>query len=120
MFVAMNRFLVNPGQEQAFEALWSDRETYLGDVPGFVRFALLRGDERSTYLSHSTWESREAFDAWTRSEAFTAGHRQGSLQGMLAAHPEVSLYEALFAQERGEERTMVPGAGSPAAAENEA
>ncbi len=105
MFVAMNRFVVVPGQEEAFEARWRDRETYLGDVPGFVRFALLCSDRQGEYLSHSTWESREAFDAWTRSEAFTLGHRQGSLQGILAEHPEVSLYEGLFTQEQGERRT---------------
>lgn len=104
MFVAMNRFIVVPGQEEAFEARWRDRETYLADVPGFLRFALLRGDRDGEYLSHSTWESREAFEAWTRSEAFTLGHRQGSLQGVLAGHPEVSLYEALFTQEPGEVR----------------
>ena len=114
MFVAMNRFLVVPGQEAAFEERWRDRETYLADVPGFVRFALLRGDHAGEYLSHSSWESRDAFDAWTRSEAFSAGHRQGSLQGLLAEHPEVSLYEALFAQEHGERRTRAATAEAEA------
>ena len=116
MFIAINRFLVVPGQEERFEALWRDRETYLDGVPGFVRFALLRGDRAGEYLSHSTWESRAAFEAWTRSEAFTAGHRQGSLKGVLADHPQVSLYEAVVTQEPGETRTTAPGAGAGAEA----
>jgi heme-degrading monooxygenase HmoA len=105
MFVAMNRFLVAPGRESDFEERWRNRETFLSDVSGFMHFALLRSDHEGEYLSHSTWKSREAFDAWTRSEAFTAGHRQGSMQGLLAEHPEVSLYEALFVQEHGESST---------------
>ena len=102
MFVAMNRFLVAPGQEGRFEQIWRERETFLEGVPGFLRFALLRGDRAGEYLSHSSWESRAAFDAWTQSEAFTAGHRQGSLQGVLADHPEVSVYEAVLTQEYGQ------------------
>ncbi len=99
MFVAMNRFQVTPGQEEHFEQTWRDRETFLDGVPGFLRFALLRGDDAGEYVSHSTWESRAAFDTWTESDAFTAGHRQGSLQGVLATHPEVSLYEAVLTQD---------------------
>jgi heme-degrading monooxygenase HmoA len=102
MFIAMNRFPVAPGQEARFEQIWRERETFLEDVPGFVRFALLRGDRPGEYVSHSSWESRAAFEAWTASEAFVAGHRQASMQGILAGHPEVSLYEAVLTQERGE------------------
>lgn len=98
MFIAMNRFSVAPGQEARFEEIWSTRETYLEGVPGFVRFALLRGEEPGDYISHSTWESREAFIAWTESEAFTKGHRQGSMQGVLQGPPEVSLYQAVIEQ----------------------
>ena len=102
MFVAMNRFQVAPGQEPRFERIWRERETFLEGVSGFLRFALLRGDRAGEYLSHSTWQSRAAFEAWTESEAFTAGHRQGSLQGVLADHPEVSLFEAVLTQEYGQ------------------
>ena len=76
MFIAMNNFRVNPGQEAAFETRWRERETYLDQVPGFIEFALLRGDEPGEYISHTVWRDRASFDAWTKSEAFTAGHRQ--------------------------------------------
>jgi heme-degrading monooxygenase HmoA len=100
MFIAMNQFKIVEGKESAFEEIWKTRETHLQGVPGFVRFALLRGDTPGEYLSHSTWESREAFTAWTQSEAFVAGHRQGnSLMGVLAGPPQVRTYEAVIEQE---------------------
>jgi heme-degrading monooxygenase HmoA len=99
MFIAMNNFKVAPGKEAEFEQIWKTRDTYLHDVPGIVRFALLRGDADGEYVSHSTWESRDAFIAWTQSEAFVAGHRQGSLMGILAGPPQVKLYESVLEQE---------------------
>jgi len=101
MFIAMNRFQVNAGQESAFEEMWRNRETYLQEVPGFVEFSLLRNwlqseDKTTEYISHSTWASREDFDAWTQSEAFNRGHAQGSVKGVLAGHPIVSLYQTVL------------------------
>ena len=75
MFVAMNNFKVANAKEEEFERIWKTRESYLAGVQGFVRFALLRADGEGEYISHSTWESRDAFMAWTQSPAFAAGHR---------------------------------------------
>lgn len=90
MYIAMNRFRINKGEEEAFERIWAERDTHLGDVPGFVEFRLLRGPEaedHTLYASHTIWESEEAFVAWTRSEAFRKAHanagktRPGVYQG---------------------------------------
>lgn len=102
MFIAMNHFKVAPGKETEFERIWTERETYLEGVPGFVRFALLRTDDGGDYVSHSEWESRDAFMNWMNSEAFVKGHRQGSLAGILAGPPRVSLHEPVFVQRAGE------------------
>ena len=78
MFVAMNRFKVVKGQESAFEAVWTGRETRLPEMPGFVSFHLLRGpaaEDHVLYASHTIWESRGAFEAWTRSEQFREAHK---------------------------------------------
>jgi heme-degrading monooxygenase HmoA len=100
MFIAMNHFRVQPGRGEAFEQVWRERESFLQDVPGFVQFALLRGDD-DAYISHSIWESREAFEAWTESESFTRGHRGGgSMADILAGHPEVKLWESVIVEER--------------------
>ncbi|MQA00001.1 MAG: antibiotic biosynthesis monooxygenase [Dehalococcoidia bacterium] len=101
MFVAMNRFKVTEGQGDAFEQMWRERKSYLDQVPGFLHFLLLRGDEPGDYISHSTWESRDAFVAWTQSESFASGHRQGSVQNVLQGPPVVSLYDAVITEGGG-------------------
>lgn len=98
MFIAMNRFNVSPGREADFETIWRERETYLQGVPGFVQFTLLRSDNAGEYISHSTWRDRRSFIDWTQSPAFTAGHRQGSLMGVLQGPPQIGLYEAVIVE----------------------
>src|SRR3569832_2977950 len=73
MFVAMNRFKIALGREQEFIDIWKNRESHLDGVPGFKEFHLLRGasdDNCTLFASHSIWESRAAFEVWTKSEAF--------------------------------------------------
>ena len=98
MFIAMNRFKVVDGKEADFEDIWQGRRSYLKDVPGFVQFALLKLEAGGEYVSHSTWSDRDSFVAWTQSEAFAAGHRQGSLAGILDGPPQVSTYEAIIVE----------------------
>ena len=43
MYLAMNRFRIALGQEDAFVQMWRERDSHLASVPGFVRFHLLRG-----------------------------------------------------------------------------
>lgn len=77
MFIAMNRFKVKPGSEEAFEKVWRNRDSYLDRVPGFVEFHLLKGPEsedHTLYSSHTVWQSKAAFEAWTKSEEFRAAH----------------------------------------------
>ncbi len=97
VFIAMNRFVVNPERSEDFEKIWRERETHLEAVPGFIRFALLKGDEPGQYVSHSTWESREAFEGWTRSESFRKAHaRSRTPEGIMAGHPKLETFEAIL------------------------
>jgi len=78
MFIALNRFRVKKGSEGAFEKVWLGRDSYLDRVPGFVEFRLLRGPEaedHTLYSSHTVWQSKGAFEAWTKSEEFRARTR---------------------------------------------
>ena len=77
MFIAMNRFKIAVGKESDFIEIWKRRESHLDQVPGFREFHLLQGPSNEAFTlfaSHSTWESSEAFEAWTRSEAFRMAH----------------------------------------------
>ena len=113
MFIAMNRFKIAPGFEAAFEQLWRERESHLEEVPGFRSFALLKlhpfgeaaaapageagaAAAHALYASHTIWESREAFEAWTESVQFRKAHAQGKApKGTYLGHPELELFEAV-------------------------
>ena len=100
MFIAMNRFQIAPGREVTFEALWRERESHLGEVPGFREFHLLRGpsDEEATlYASHSVWDSRNAFESWTESESFRKAHAQARApKGTYLGHPQFEGFEVVL------------------------
>jgi heme-degrading monooxygenase HmoA len=100
MYVAMNRFKIAPGREEEFETVWRNRETYLHEVPGFREFHLLRGpsyDDHTLFASHSTWDSRQALENWTRSEAFRKAHSQaGAAKGVYLGPPQFEGFEAVL------------------------
>ncbi|MGY6548406.1 MAG: antibiotic biosynthesis monooxygenase family protein [Roseinatronobacter sp.] len=78
MYLTINRFRVRPGQEAAFEAIWTARESKLPGLDGFVEFHLFRGEstpEATIYLSHTLWRDKAAFEGWARSQAFRGSHK---------------------------------------------
>ena len=99
MFIAMNRFRIVKGREADFERIWAERDSHLDEVPGFVKFDLLRGpeaDAHTLYASHSEWQSRDAFEAWTKSDAFRKAHAgAGSAKDIYLGHPEFEGFEAV-------------------------
>jgi heme-degrading monooxygenase HmoA len=98
MFIAMNRFSVNPERGEEFEERWRSRESYLRGLKGFIQFALLRGDEAGDYISHSTWDCRDSFLAWAQSDHFRQAHGQEVPEGLILGHPRASFYEAVIVE----------------------
>lgn len=100
MFIAMNRFQIAPGFEEGFERTWRERDSYLSEVPGFRSFALLKGPDNGDhvlYASHTIWESKDAFEAWTQSESFRKAHAQASApKGTYLGHPNLETFEAVL------------------------
>jgi heme-degrading monooxygenase HmoA len=107
MFIAMNRFRVTPGSTADFENVWTSRDSHLSGVPGFIAFHLLRGpahDDHVLYSSHTVWASRDAFEAWTRSEAFRRAHSDaGGNRSLYLGHPEFEGFDVI--------QTIEPGKG---------
>src|SRR5271155_4576957 len=99
MFIAMNRFRVKRGAEAAFEKVWLNRDSYLDRVPGFVEFHLLKGPEaedHTLYASHTVWQSKAAFEGWTKSEEFRAAHARAgndSTGPLYLEHPKFEGFE---------------------------
>lgn len=101
MYIAMNRFIINPGFESAFEEVWRNRDSKLALVSGFQTFKLLKGpvdDKNNTtlYASHTIWNSYEDFVAWTKSEHFREAHRNaGDNSAMYVGHPNFEGFEVV-------------------------
>jgi heme-degrading monooxygenase HmoA len=101
MFLAMNRFRIARGHEDAFLDHWRKRESYLHEVPGFAGFHLLRGESTETYtlfVSHTMWESEAAFEDWTKSEAFRKAHMQAghTPRDFYLGPPQLELFESVL------------------------
>lgn len=101
MFHAMNRFRIAIGHEEAFEAIWKNRDSSLKDMPGFIDFKLLRGETNgeegcTPYVSASVWADKDAFSAWTKSENFRAAHRNaGDNRAMYLGPPKFEGYSVV-------------------------
>ena len=100
MFIAMNRFEVVKGKEEAFERMWQSRDSYLNEMAGFVEFHLLKGPEaenHTLYSSHTVWASKSDFEAWTKSEQFRRTHSRAGNDGNAAplylGHPKFEGFE---------------------------
>lgn len=99
MYIAMNRFKVALGSEDAFETHWLTRESYLDRMAGFIEFHLLKGAEAADhrlYSSYTLWASKAAFEAWTQSEEFRVAHtRTGRSMVSYLGHPEFEGFDVL-------------------------
>lgn len=106
MYIAMNRFRVAPESTEAFETVWMTRKSHLEEMPGFVEFHMLKGADKGDhvlYASHTVWESREAFEGWTKSQAFRDSHAStgagaganagGERPKLFLGHPEFEGFE---------------------------
>jgi heme-degrading monooxygenase HmoA len=100
MFIAMNRFKIKPGHEQDFVDVWKGRDSYLHTVPGFKEFHLLQGPSNNDFTlfsSHATWESRDDFEAWTKSDAFRKAHASaGSSKDIYMGPPQLECFEVVL------------------------
>jgi heme-degrading monooxygenase HmoA len=99
VFIAMNRFKVKRGSEDAFERVWASRDSYLDRMPGFLEFHLLKGppaDDHVLYSTHTLWQSKAAFEDWTNSDEFRKAHmKAGSFESsaLYLEHPKFEGFE---------------------------
>lgn len=99
MFIATNRFRVIPAEAETFEQMWKNRDSYLKEVPGFVTFHLLKGpakEDHILYSSFTLWDSKEAFEGWTRSDQFRKAHAgAGQTKPTTVGPPQFEGFEVL-------------------------
>ena len=99
MYIAMNRFHVKKGFEEAFESIWANRDSKLLEMDGFLHFDLLKGEETEDgyvlYASHAIWRDEEAFLAWTKSPQFRANHARVKPNVEYRGRPQLECFHAI-------------------------
>ncbi len=83
MFVTVTRVQLPKERLDRMAEAFRQGARDLKQFPGFLGFELWRNDD--TLEAVSRWESREAMEAYSRSDAFRAHHGRGATEG--AAHP---------------------------------
>ncbi len=103
MFIAMNRFKVIKGLEEAFENVWSSRRRRLDEMQGFIAFHFLKGPEGEDhilYASHTSWETKEHFLDWTNSEQFRDAHKDaGKNKPLYLDRPQFEGFETVISED---------------------
>ena len=99
MIVTMNRILVHEEYGAQFEETFRNRAQLVDAMPGFISNQVLRPTSPSDpYIVLTEWESRQHFEDWVHSEAFTKGHAQsGSLpREAFAGRNKLELFEIIL------------------------
>lgn len=77
-FVAVNYIKCESDYRERFEELFATRAHAIDMLPGFLSMEVLRPSEsEDNYLIVSYWDTKEQFEAWTKSPAFIEGHKRG-------------------------------------------
>ncbi len=111
MIAITNRIPVARGQEAAFEERFARRARKVSEAPGFLRHEVLRplpmrrDPERgwieddslpAVYEVRTWWQSFEAFQAWTQTDAFAEAHRDPPPKEMFAGSHQLTVHEVFL------------------------
>ncbi|XEC94724.1 antibiotic biosynthesis monooxygenase [Paenibacillus tarimensis] len=82
MIVATNTIRIKSGHVAAVAERFKNPKG-VQHAPGFIRMELLQseGEEFDELRVCTTWENREAFDAWVNSDAFKQAHAHARSSG---------------------------------------
>lgn len=100
-FVAINVLTVPAERREVLEQRFASRAGEVDTTPGFQAFELLRpADGEDRYFVYTRWDSKDAFTAWTESQAFGKGHAQQSSSAPAASGAELLTFEVAERSER--------------------
>jgi heme-degrading monooxygenase HmoA len=97
--VRINAITVPPGRAEMMVERFANRAGEVAGMDGFEAFELLRpSDGRERWLVYTRWATREHFDAWVQSEAFTRGHALHREGGPVGSASELWGYDVVQAE----------------------
>ena len=86
--------------EIEFEKIWRERDSHLNKVDGFMEFNLLKGSSdgvTTLYASHTTWNSKDDFITWTKSDSFREAHKNAGVHSdIYKGHPVFEGFEVVI------------------------
>lgn len=97
-YVVVNAIEVPSERREAMEERFANRAGQVSKAEGFESFELLRpANEQAgdSYLVYTRWASKEAFEGWYSSEAFTQGHAKASTGPPVGVASQVWHYEVI-------------------------
>lgn len=96
-FVVINAITVPEDSRTGFEERFANRAGEVASSPGFESFELLRpvGETGDKYLVYTRWDSKESFQSWVSSPAFTHGHKSSAQGGPVGTASEVWTYDVI-------------------------
>ena len=97
MYAIRTEVMVVPGKVRAFEAWWAQLSALGKAQPGFQEGMLLNSlSYPAKYVFLMRWESREARQAWSKSEAFSAFFQANPAQELVTLGRPQEAYDVLF------------------------
>lgn len=95
MYVVMNKLTVPPEGAAGLEAGFAHSAGRMRQIPGCVNFQLLKEEAEGhpVYLVITHWQDKDAFHAWTKSEAFRRAHANAGDTGAMG---ELHMYDAVI------------------------
>lgn len=101
-YVVINAIEVPEDAGPQLEERFANRAGEVSKAEGFESFFLLRPDNEAAagrYFVFTKWASKEAFEGWMSSRAFTQGHRGASAGGAVGTGSQVLAYEVVQSEE---------------------
>lgn len=83
-YVVINAITAPPANREELERRFAARAGEVSKAEGFEAFEFLRPANEAAgdrYFVYTRWASKEAFENWMSSAAFTKGHAQSSAAG---------------------------------------
>jgi heme-degrading monooxygenase HmoA len=111
MYATRTEVTVGPGKVRVFEAWWAQLSALGKAQPGFQEGTLLNSlSYPAKYVFLMRWESREARQAWTKGEAFSAFFQANPPQELVTLGRPQEAYDVLF-RVTGEGQAAYAGLG---------
>lgn len=89
-FIVMNNIPVTEEGRAAFEARFMNRARKVEGESGFSGIRVLRPLNSDTYVILTAWDSKDSFEAWQNSQAFSHAHaKRNTDEGLKVQAPSI-------------------------------